>query len=104
MPGSSHLGVTAGSRHTCDPHGCCTLNGFSAVRGPRSDRVLIWELTDEILTAWVEVLKGWGCGVGRRQRGGGTVDRPLGEVRGVRYRGEWNLIGPLFYVLFMSIF
>jgi hypothetical protein len=37
--------------------------------------------------AWVEVLKGWGCGVG-----GGTVDRPLGEVRVVRYRGERNLI------------
>ncbi len=32
------------------------------------------------------------------------VDRQLGEVRGVRYRGEWNLIGPLLSVLFMSVF
>ncbi len=36
--------------------------------------------------------------------GGGAVDRQLGEVRGVRYRGEWNLIDPLLSVLFMSVF
>ncbi len=56
-------------------------------------------MTVGILEAWVEVLKGWGCGLG-----GGRVDRQLGEVRSVRYRGEWNLIGPLLSVLFMSVF
>jgi hypothetical protein len=72
-------GITASSRQMCDPHGCCTLNASLAVHGVRSDRVLIWELTVGALEAWVEVLKGWGCGVG-----GGAVDRRLVrcEVRG----------------------
>ncbi len=43
------------------------------------------ELTVGVLVARVEVLRGWGCGVGR---GGGGVEHPLGEVRGVRYTGE----------------
>ncbi len=98
MSGSSHLGITASIRHMCNLHGCCTLSDPSAAHGLRSDHALIWELTIGILEAWVEVLKGWGCGVG------GTVDRQLDEVRGVRHRGEWNLIGPLLSVLFMSVF
>jgi hypothetical protein len=72
VPGSSHLGITASSRQTCDPHGCCTLNASLAAHGFRSNRVLIWELTVGTLEVWVEVLKGWG-GVAWGGRGRLTV-------------------------------
>jgi hypothetical protein len=64
MSGSGHPGITTSSRQTCDSHGCCTLNDSLAAHGLRSDRVQIWELTVGTLEAWVEVLKGCGCGVG----------------------------------------
>ncbi len=60
VPGSDHLRVTAGSCHTCDPHGCCTLNELPVAHRVRSDRVLVWGLTVGVLGAWVEVLRGWG--------------------------------------------
>ncbi len=59
-------------------------------------------LTVGVLGAWVEVLRGWRCGMGGGGRGGKSVDRRLGEVRGARYRGECNLISPLLSVLFLS--
>ncbi len=59
---------------TCDPHGCCMLNGVLAVCGPRGGRVLT--------VGWRGRGAKEGGGGGGGEKEGVSVDRPWGEAPG----------------------
>jgi hypothetical protein len=87
--GLGALWVVATVSLTCDPHGCCTLNGVLAARGPKCGRVLtVWRRGEG-------AKRGVRRGDGQRRGGGGGGRWEEGcrlTAAWVRHQNGCNLI------------